>query len=79
MSATKRRKIEAEAAACKATSQTILWMVNMEACNRMLRCGCHHDTALTQHTGALHNSGSEPQASVPDALASQAVTAGLTL
>ena len=37
VSGTKRRKIEAEAAAAKAQSKTILWMVNMEECNRKLR------------------------------------------
>lgn len=37
VSGTKRRKIEAETAASKTQSGTILWMVNMEECNRKIR------------------------------------------
>ena len=46
VSGTKRRKVEAKAEASKAQSDTILWMVNIEECNKKLRCACSLSPAL---------------------------------
>ena len=63
VSGTKRRKVEAKAEASKAQTDTILWMVNLEECNKKLRFACALSPCHTRwdfFASLTHQAGTQP-------------------